>query len=86
MIQTQSEIKQLLQQKIFGHKTVKKYNSYSRAVLSKLNKCHTMGIGMHQYKCNNTSCNHVHHQYHCCGDRHCLHPVTNFQNKTLIYF
>ena len=71
MVQTQSEIKQLLQRKIFGHKTVRNYNPYSRAVLSKLSKCHTIGIGVHQYKCNNSSCCHVHHQYHCCGDRHC---------------
>ncbi|MBK8153778.1 MAG: transposase zinc-binding domain-containing protein [Saprospiraceae bacterium] len=37
----------------------------------KLSKCHTSKIGVHQYRCNNTNCNHVHYQYHSCGNRHC---------------
>lgn len=71
MIQSQSEIKQLLQKKIFNHPSISKYNPYSQNVFSKLSKCHTKEIGVHLYKCNNNNCGHVHHQYHSCGNRHC---------------
>lgn len=69
--QSNEEIKKLLQIKIFNHSTVKKYNSYSQSVLSKLSKCHTSQIGYHVMKCDNRSCNHSYYQYHSCGDRHC---------------
>jgi len=26
---------------------------------------------MHYYKCNDAECNHMHRQYHSCGNRHC---------------
>ena len=26
---------------------------------------------MHHYKCDDASCNHIHQQYHSCGNRHC---------------
>jgi hypothetical protein len=65
----QPEIKQLLQQKIFNHPSAKIFNAYSRAVLKQLSNCHTIRLGMHVYACNN--CQHVHHQYHSCGNRHC---------------
>ena len=71
MIQSQAEIKQLLQQKIFAHPSINKFNSFSRVVFDRLSKCHTSRIGVHQFKCNNSSCNHVHYQYHSCGNRHC---------------
>lgn len=71
MLQSQADIKQLLQQKIFAHTSIQKFNPYSRAVFDKLSKCHTSQIGVHQYRCNNPSCNHVHYQYHSCGNRHC---------------
>jgi hypothetical protein len=71
MIQSNSEIRQLLQKKIFNHPSVCKYNNFSQAVFSKLSKCHTKEIGVHQFKCNNNSCGHVHQQYHSCGNRHC---------------
>ena len=71
MIQSQPEIKKLLQEKIFAHSSIKKFNPYSQAVFDRLSKCHTSQIGVHKYKCNNTSCNHVHYQYHSCGNRHC---------------
>ncbi|MBK9379284.1 MAG: transposase zinc-binding domain-containing protein [Saprospiraceae bacterium] len=71
MIQNQIEISRLLQQKIFSHPSIVRFNSYSRAVFDKLSKCHTSQIGVHQYRCNNTNCNHVHYQYHSCGNRHC---------------
>ncbi|MBK7099457.1 MAG: transposase zinc-binding domain-containing protein [Sphingobacteriales bacterium] len=60
-----------MQSKIFAHPEVKTFNSYSQAVLSKLSRCHTSGIGVHQYRCSNEGCSHVHYQYHSCGNRHC---------------
>jgi hypothetical protein len=71
MTQSNSEIRQLLQKKIFNHPSINKYNNFSQAVFSKLSKCHTKEIGVHQFKCNNNSCGHVHQQYHSCGNRHC---------------
>jgi hypothetical protein len=72
MLQNLSEIRQCLQQKIFNNSSAKKYNTYSQAVLKKLAACHTVGIGRHHYQCNNKSCNHLHYQYHSCGNRHCM--------------
>lgn len=71
MEQSLSEIRIKLQKKIFAHPFVQHFNSYSRSILDKLSKCHTSEIGVHQYRCNNTTCNHVHYQYHNCGNRHC---------------
>ena len=65
----QSEIKQLLQRKIFHHPCAKQFNPYSQQVLKKLSDCHTLRLGMHIYGCNN--CTHQHYQYHSCGNRHC---------------
>lgn len=65
----QAQIKQELQQKIFGHPSVKQFNSCSQSVLSKLSKCHTVKLGVHVYRCN--ACHHQHYQYHSCGNRHC---------------
>jgi hypothetical protein len=28
-------------------------------------------MGMHYYKCDDENCNHLHYQYHSCGNRHC---------------
>src|SRR5665647_262707 len=69
--QTLNEIRQLLQQKIFGHKSVENFNPYSRAIFNRLRICHTAGIGVHHLKCNKTSCSNEQYQYHSCGDRHC---------------
>ena len=66
-----NEIRQLLQQKIFGHTCVKNFNPYSRAVFNRLRICHTAGIGVHHLKCNAGSCGNEQHQYNSCGDRHC---------------
>jgi Putative transposase/Transposase zinc-binding domain len=71
MTQSNSEIRQLLQKKIFNHPSICKYNPYSQSVFSRLSKCHTKDIGVHLYKCNNGKCNHIHQQYHSCGNRHC---------------
>ena len=71
MTQSQPEIKQLLQKKIFNHPSIARFNKYSQNVFNKLSKCHTKNIGVHIYKCNNSSCGHVHYQYHSCGNRHC---------------
>lgn len=69
--QSLCERRQLLQQKIFSHPSISNFNVYSRAAFDKLSKCHTSGIGVHQYKCNNAACAIVHQQYHSCGNRHC---------------
>lgn len=69
--QTLNEIRQLLQQKIFGHKSVENFNPYSRAIFKRLQLCHTAGIGVHHLKCNKSGCDNEHYQYHSCGNRHC---------------
>lgn len=61
----------MLQTKIFAHPSVSAFNSYSRAVLSRLSRCHTAQIGVHHYRCSNEVCSHLHYQYHSCGNRHC---------------
>ena len=71
MQQSLSAIRQLLQQKIFAHPSIQFCNSYSRSVFNRLGKCHTAAIGVHQFNCSNSSCNHIHYQYHSCGNRHC---------------
>jgi len=58
-------------QKIFGQATSLPFNNYSQQVFSKLHHCHTAAIGVHTYKCNDANCNHLHQQYHSCGNRHC---------------
>jgi Putative transposase/Transposase zinc-binding domain len=68
-MQTISELRIALQQKIFSHSYCKTFNSYSRAVLQKLSACHTVKIGLHVYQCD--SCKKEHHQYHSCNNRHC---------------
>lgn len=72
-MQELSELKVLMQRRIFGNRIAKNFNPYSRAVFDKLRRCHTIGMGVHQYRCDEASCGHVHHQYHSCGDRHCPH-------------
>lgn len=69
--QTLSEVRRLLQTKIFSHPSAGSFNPYSQAVLSRLVRCHTSGIGVHQYRCSNEGCGHIHYQYHSCGNRHC---------------
>src|SRR6185437_12757398 len=71
MEQPLNERRQLLQTKIFAHSSVAGFNPYSQAVLSRLSRCHTEGIGVHHYRCNNEACSHLHYQYHSCGNRHC---------------
>jgi hypothetical protein len=71
-MQSLSQLRQLLQQKIFAHPSCHQFNSYSKAVLKKLSQCHTAAIGRHHYLCNNSCCKHQHYQYHSCGNRHCM--------------
>lgn len=71
MVQQLSEIRQLLQQKIFGHTSIKHFNICSQAIFSRLNKCHTAAIGVHHLKCNKAGCGNQLYQYHSCNDRHC---------------
>jgi hypothetical protein len=66
-------IKTALQQHIFAHAQTQHFNSYSKAVFHKLSVCHTAKMGLHQYRCDNKACAHMHHQYHSCGNRHCPH-------------
>jgi Putative transposase/Transposase zinc-binding domain len=72
MEQSSSIIRYLLQHKIFAHACTSQFNSYSRGVLNKLSLCHTIGIGRHHYRCNNSSCSALHFRYHSCGNRHCM--------------
>jgi hypothetical protein len=58
-------------QQVFGKAASHSFNSYSKQVFTKLHDCHTAAIGVHTYKCNDSGCNHLHHQYHSCGNRHC---------------
>ena len=69
--QSLSEIRQLLQKKIFGNSCVDNFTIYSRAILNRLRLCHTAGIGVHHLKCNKEGCDNAHYQYHSCNDRHC---------------
>ena len=58
-------------QQVFGKAASHPFNTYSKQVFTKLHDCHTAAIGVHTYKCSDPGCNHLHHQYHSCGDRHC---------------
>jgi hypothetical protein len=69
--QTLSELRILLQQKVFGHKAAQQFNNYSQAILGKLSACHTSKIGMHVYECGNANCSKQHVTYHSCNNRHC---------------
>jgi len=76
MSQEISTIRQLLQQKVFAHSSIQRFNPYSIAVFQKLKNCHTAAIGVHQFRCNNSNCLHTHRQYHSCGNRHCMNCGT----------
>jgi len=58
-------------QQVFGQAAALPFNAYSKQVFTQLHRCHTAAIGVHTYKCNDPACNHLHHQYHSCGNRHC---------------
>ena len=58
-------------QHIFNHPGIQRYNAYSKNIFNQLHRCHTAGMGMHFYKCDDTGCHYVHQQYHSCGNRHC---------------
>lgn len=58
-------------QQLFAPEAVQPFNPYSRQVFSSLHHCHTAALGMHTYRCNDGRCNHLHLQYHGCGNRHC---------------
>jgi hypothetical protein len=58
-------------QQLFGKAASEPFNAASKAVFSKLHACHTAGNGCHVYRCNHADCNHLHHQYHSCNNRHC---------------
>lgn len=58
-------------QQLFGHPCIQQFNVVSRHIFHQLHRCHTAAMGMHHYRCDNADCNHLHQQYHCCGNRHC---------------
>jgi Putative transposase/Transposase zinc-binding domain len=58
-------------QSIFNHISIQGCNAYSKNIFSQLHRCHTADMGMHFYRCDDKSCNHIHQQYHSCGNRHC---------------
>ena len=58
-------------QQIFNHPQAHNGNAYSRHIFNRLHHCHTAALGVHHYKCDDANCNHIHQQYHSCGNRHC---------------
>lgn len=58
-------------QQLFAHPCIQQFNVVSQHIFSRLLSCHTAAMGMHHYRCDNADCNHLHQQYHCCGNRHC---------------
>jgi Transposase zinc-binding domain/Putative transposase len=40
-------------------------------VLTQLQKCRTLAMGYHYYRCNNDECKNVKYVYHSCRNRHC---------------
>jgi Putative transposase/Transposase zinc-binding domain len=58
-------------QNIFNPASIGSCNAYSKNIFSQLHRCHTVAMGMHHYKCDDENCNHIHYQYHSCGNRHC---------------
>lgn len=58
-------------QQIFNHPATVHCNSYSQHIFKQLHQCNTAAMGMHHYRCNDAACNHLHQQYHSCGNRHC---------------
>lgn len=58
-------------QELFNNPCIAQFNAVSRHIFHQLHRCHTADMGMHYYRCNNADCNHLHQQYHCCGNRHC---------------
>jgi hypothetical protein len=58
-------------QQLFVEACCQIFNVVSIHIFSKLGLCHTALNGMHCYKCSDSNCNHIHHQYHSCGNRHC---------------
>ena len=58
-------------QSLFGEAAKHCTNPVSLGIFRKLHHCHTADLGMHTYRCDDPDCNHLHHQYHSCGNRHC---------------
>jgi hypothetical protein len=58
-------------QEVFGKAVDYCKNPVSLSIFKKLQHCHSAEMGMHCYKCDDPVCNHLHHQYHSCGNRHC---------------
>lgn len=68
-------------QKLFSQPIVSTFNPYSQKVFRDIASCHTESKGKHVYKCDNTSCGHIHFQYHSCGNRHCLFCGSNKRDE-----
>lgn len=68
--QAMSAIGQQLQS-AFGKASSHCTNPVSLGIFRKLHHCHTANLGLHTYRCDDPDCQHLHHQYHSCGNRHC---------------
>lgn len=60
-----------MQEVLFKHPSIRRFNGYSQKVFNDLSQCHTAERGMHLYCCNNQDCSTARTQYHSCGNRHC---------------
>lgn len=60
-----------MQEELFKHPSIERYNSYSKKVFKDLSQCYTAAKGMHLYCCDNKECRTARTQYHACGNRHC---------------
>lgn len=43
----------------------------SHKVLSRIERCHTAGLGYHAYRCTDSDCGAMQYVYHSCRNRHC---------------
>ena len=58
-------------QQLFDPQIFTAKNKYTHTILGKISDCQTRAMGYHCYLCDNADCQHVHTQYHSCGNRHC---------------
>lgn len=46
-------------------------NRYTDVIINRISRCQTAAMGYQCYQCDNEACQHIHTQYHSCGNRHC---------------
>ena len=59
---------------------------HHQRTLHALSICRTAALGGHVQRCDNPDCKHEILAYNSCRNRHCLYPVTNFQNSSSVCF